>query len=54
MVTMKTISSILISCYSAKEWIECHKWKKLVRRELNRMKLNLQLFNPNREFWSEK
>jgi hypothetical protein len=26
-VTMKTISSVLISCYSAKEWIERRKRK---------------------------
>jgi hypothetical protein len=44
---MKTISSVLISCYSTKEWIERHRRKQLVRRELNRMK-------ENGEFWSEK
>jgi hypothetical protein len=52
-VTMKTISSILISCYSEREWIEHLKKKQLVRRELNRMRPNLQLFKPNGEFWSQ-
>lgn len=54
MVTMKTIFFVLISYYRAKEWIECQKWKQLVRRELNRMMPNLHLFNANREFWLEK
>jgi hypothetical protein len=53
-VTMKTISSILINCYSAKEWIERRKRKQLVRRELNRMNPRLQLFKANGEFWPEK
>jgi hypothetical protein len=47
---MKTISSVLISCYSAKEWIERRKRKQLVRRELNRLKSTLQLFKTNGEF----
>ena len=33
-VTIKTISSVLIGCYSAKDWIEQRKRKQLVRREL--------------------
>jgi hypothetical protein len=53
-VTMKTIFFVLISCYSAKEWIECRKKKQLVKRELNRMNLRLQLFKANGEFWPEK
>jgi hypothetical protein len=40
-VTIKTISSILISYYSTKEWIECQKRKQLVKRELNKMKPSL-------------
>jgi hypothetical protein len=51
---MKTISSVLISCYSAKEWIERRKRKQLVRREFNQMNPRLQLFKPNGEFWPEK
>jgi hypothetical protein len=47
---MKTISSVLISCYSAKEWIERRKRKQLVRRELYKMKPRLQLFGANVEF----
>jgi hypothetical protein len=49
-LTMKTISSVLISCYCTKEWIERHKKKQLVRRELNKMKPRLQLFGANGEF----
>jgi hypothetical protein len=53
-VTMKTISSVFISCYSAKDWIERQKRKQLVRRELNRLKSTLQLFKTNGEFWLDK
>jgi DNA-directed RNA polymerase subunit L len=49
-VTMKTISLNLISCYNAKEWIECLKRKQLLRRELNKMKPVLQLFKANSKF----
>jgi hypothetical protein len=51
---MKTISSVFISCYSAKDWIERQKRKQLVRRELNRLKSTLQLFKTNGEFWLDK
>lgn len=51
---MKTISFDLISCYNAKKWVECRKRKQLVRRELNKMKLVLQLFKTNGKFYSEK
>jgi hypothetical protein len=47
---MKTISSMLISCYSAYEWIEQWKRKQLMRKEFNKMKPRLQLFGANREF----
>lgn len=53
-VTMKTISSVLISCYRAKEWIERRKRKQLVRRELNKLKPTLGLFKTNGEFNTEK
>jgi hypothetical protein len=49
-VTMKTISSVLIGCYSAKDWIERWKRKQLVRRELQNLKPRLHLFNQNGEF----
>jgi hypothetical protein len=49
-VTMKTISFVLFSCYSVKDWIEQRKKKQLVRRELNRMKPRLQLFGSNGNF----
>ena len=51
---MKTISFLLISCYNTNEWIERRKRKQLVKRELNRMNLRLQLFKANGEFWLEK
>jgi hypothetical protein len=47
---MKTISSVLIGCYSAKDWIERRKRKQLVRRELQNFKARLHLFNQNDEF----
>ena len=53
-VTMKTISSVLIGCYSAKDWIERRKRKQLVRRELQNLKPNLQFFKQNGEFSKEK
>jgi hypothetical protein len=49
-VTMKTISSVLIGCYSAKDWIERRKRKQLVRKELHNLKPRLQLFSANGEF----
>jgi hypothetical protein len=49
-VTMKTISSVLIGCYSAKDWIERRKRKQLVWRELQNLKPRLHLFNQNGEF----
>ena len=51
---MKTISSVLIRCYCIKGWIECRKRKQLVRRELNKIKPTLQLFNANGEFLSKQ
>jgi hypothetical protein len=47
---MKTISFVLISCFSTKEWIERSKKKQLVKRELNKLKPRLQLFGANKEF----
>ena len=56
-VTMKTISSVLIGCYSAKDWIERRKRKQLVRRELQNLKPNLGFFKQNGQFshtrWKE-
>ena len=49
-VTMKTISSIFIGCYSAKDWIEQWKRKQLVWGELHNLKPRLQLLSANREF----
>jgi hypothetical protein len=49
-VMMKTMSSVLIGCYSAKNWIEQQKRKQLVKRELHNLKPRLQLFSANSEF----
>jgi hypothetical protein len=49
-VTMKTISSVFIGCYSAKDWIERRKRKQLVKRELHNQKPRFQLFSANGEF----
>ena len=47
---MKMISSVLIGCYSAKNWIERQKRKQLVRRELQNLKPSLKFFKWNGEF----
>ena len=47
---MKTISSVFICCYSAKDWIERRKRKQLVRRELQNLKPSLKFFKQNGEF----
>ena len=44
-VTIKGISSVLPSCYTAKEWIERQKRKMLVKKELNIINHELGLFN---------
>jgi hypothetical protein len=49
-VAMKTISSFLIGCYSAKDWIKRWKRKQLVWKELHNLKPRLQLFSTNGEF----
>ena len=51
---MKTISSVLIGCYSAKDWIERRKRKQLVRRELQNLKPSLNFFKSNGEFSRRK
>jgi hypothetical protein len=49
-MTMKTISFVMISCYSTKVWIVQRKKKQLVRRELIKMKPRLQFFGANGVF----
>jgi hypothetical protein len=49
-VTTKMISSVLIGCYRAKDWIERRKRKQLLRRVLHNLKPRLQLFSTNGEF----
>ena len=53
-VTMKQVSSVLESCYTAKEWIERRKRKHLVRTELHNLKPSLGLFNNQGEFVAAK
>jgi hypothetical protein len=44
----------LISYYKEEEWIERRKRKQLVRKELDKIKPTLQLFDENGEFLSKK
>ena len=53
-VIMKTLSSIYISCYSSKKWIELQKRKQLVKRELNKIEPILELFSAIRKFRHNK
>ena len=46
----KTISSVLIGCYSTKDRIKRWKKKQLVWSELENLKPRLQFFNQNVEF----
>jgi hypothetical protein len=51
-VTIRIVSSMLISCYSAKGWIEQYKRKQLVKRELHKLKPRLQLIGDfSRSNW---
>ena len=53
-VTMKTISSVLIGCYSTKDWIEWRKRKQLMCKELQNLKPSLYFFKQNGEFLYKK
>ena len=48
-VTIKSISSVLESCYSTKDWVERRKRKQLVKRELNNIDPSLGLINADGE-----
>ena len=48
-VTIKSISFVLESCYSTKEWVERRKRKQLVKRELNNINPTLGLINIDGE-----
>ena len=48
-VTIKSISSVLESCYSTKDWVERRKRKQLVKRELNNVDPTLGLINADGE-----
>ena len=45
MVTMKQTSKVIKDFYSAKEWLEHPKRKRIVRRELKKSKSSFCLFN---------
>ena len=49
-VTIKSILSVLESCYSMKEWLERRKKKQLVKWELNNIDPTLGLINADGEF----
>ena len=48
-VTIKSISSMLESCYSTKDWVERRKRKQLVKRKLNNIDPTLGLINTDGE-----
>jgi len=48
-VMIKAIISVLKSCYNMKEWVERHKCKHLVKKELHQIKLELDLMNTKNE-----
>ena len=48
-MTIKSISSVLESCYSTKEWVERRKRKQLVKREINNIDPTLGLINADGE-----
>ena len=53
-VMIKSISSVLESCYNTKEWVERRKWKQLVKLELNNIDKTLGLMNADGELIHEK
>ena len=44
-VTIKQTSKVLEDCFSAKEWLEHWKRKRIIRQKLKKLKPNLRLFN---------
>ena len=53
-VTIRSISSVLESCYSSKDWVERRKRKQLVKKELHNIDPNLGLMNSQGELILEK
>ena len=53
-VTIKSISSVLESCYNMKEWVERRKRKQLVKRELHNIDPSLGLINVEGELIQKK
>ena len=52
-VTIKKISSVIDDCYTIQEWVERHKRKNLVIKELHAIDPSLGLLNPKNEIISE-
>jgi len=48
-VTIKPISSVLISCYTTKDWVERVKCKRMVKKDIHLIALHLGLFNACNE-----
>nr|PNR39184.1 hypothetical protein PHYPA_019462 [Physcomitrium patens] len=53
-VTIKSISSVLESCYSTKDWVERRKRKQLVKKELDNIDPSLGLINAEGDLIHEK
>ena len=52
-VTVKKISSVIDDCYTTEEWVERHKRKNLVMKELHAIDHSLGLLNPKNKIISE-
>ena len=53
-VTMKTVKSVLLDCYSAKDWLERTKRKHGVKKYLNLEKPSLGLFSSGGNYRKDK
>jgi len=48
-VSIKPITSVLVSCYSTKDWVERVKCKRMVKKEIHLITPELGLFNAYNE-----
>ena len=53
-VTMKKCNSVIVDCYTAKEWLERNKRKQAVRKYLYLEKRGLGFFDTEGVYWREK
>ena len=53
-VIVKQTFRVLEDCYSAKEWLEWHKRKIIIRRELSKLKPSLGFFNATGAFQPQR